>query len=559
VLPFVRQARHLGRYRHIVQVLGHHGFGYVVGQLGLSTLLSLPRRLVQRLPPPPPVSAAERLRQVLVELGPTFIKLGQLLSTRPDILPPDLLHELNKLQDTVPPFPSEIAIATIESELGQPLSRLFLVFDPTPLAAASLGQVHAAVLHSGEEVVVKVQRPDISGLINTDLAILADLAALAQERTALGEQYDLVELAWEFSNTLRDELDYTREALYAERFQRNFADTATVYIPTVYWRYTSHRVLTIERLYGIKINDIAALDVAGIDRKKLARHSLELVLAEIFEHGFFHADPHPGNFFAMPGAVIGAVDFGQVGKLDPYTSRQLLLLLHALVNYDDDGLLRAMERMHMVSRHQITPALRRDARRFIDRFVDRPLRELSMREVGDTLFSISQRHTMRMPSPVATLLKTLMMIEGIGQQIDPELDVFGIARPYAQRAAAAQMSPHVLADQVAGKTRDMAETLGALPQQLGNVLHRLNEGELVVRTREEELHRLAGALIGAANRLTLALVLSALIIGLGLVAVAVGVGQWQGVLPLTIGIVGGIAMVVTGLVLLLALLRGRDV
>jgi ubiquinone biosynthesis protein len=558
VLPFVRQARHLGRYRHIVQVLAHHGFGYVVGQLGLNTLLSLPRRVIGQLPPTPPISPAERLRQVLVELGPTFIKLGQLLSTRPDVLPPDLLHELNKLQDTVPPFPSEIAIATIERELGQPLGHLFRAFDPTPLAAASLGQVHAAVLHSGTYVVVKVQRPDISGMINTDLAILADLAALAQERTTLGEQYDLVELAWEFSNTLRDELDYTREALYAERFQRNFAGTPTVYIPTIYWEYTSHRVLTIERLYGIKINDIAALDAAGIDRKKLARHSLQLVLAEIFEHGFFHADPHPGNFFALPGAVIGAVDFGQVGNLDAHTSRQLLLLLHALVNYDEDGLLRAMERMHMVSRHRITPALRRDARRFIDRFVDRPLRDLSMREVGDSLFSISQRHTMRMPSAVATLLKTLMMIEGIGQQIDPELDVFGIARPYAQRAAAAQMSPRVLAEQFAGNTRDMAETLGALPQQLGSALHWLNEGELVVRTREEELQRLAGALIGAANRLTLALVLAALILGLGLVAVAVGIGEWQGVLPLTIGIVGGIAAIITGLVLLLALLRGRD-
>jgi ubiquinone biosynthesis protein len=181
-----------------------------------------------------------------------------------------------------------------------------------------------------------------------------------------------------------------------------------------------------------------------------------------------------------------------------------------------------------------------------------------MREVGDSLFSISQRHTMRMPSAVATLLKTLMMIEGIGQQIDPELDVFGIARPYAQRAAAAQMSPRVLAEQFAGNTRDMAETLGALPQQLGSVLHWLNEGELVVRTREEELQRLAGALIGAANRLTLALVLAALILGLGLVAVAVGIGEWQGVLPLTIGIVGGIAAIITGLVLLLALLRGRD-
>jgi ubiquinone biosynthesis protein len=541
-----------------VQVLGHHGFGYVVGQLGLNTLLSLPRRVVLRLPPPPPISAAERLRQVLVELGPTFIKLGQLLSTRPDLLPPDLLHELNKLQDTVPPFPSDIAIDTIERELEQPISHLFLAFDPRPLAAASLGQVHAAVLTSGEDVVVKVQRPDISGIINTDLAILADLATLAQERTTLGEQYDLVELAWEFSNILREELDYTREALYADRFRRSFADNPRVYIPKVYWKYTSQRVLTVERLYGVKINDIVSLDAAGIDRKRLARHSLQLVLEEIFNLGFFHADPHPGNFFAMPGAVVGAVDFGQVVHLDENTSRQLLLLLVALVNYDEDGLLRAMERMHMVSRHHITPALRRDARRFINRFVDRPLRDLSMHEVGDLLFSIAQRHNLRMPSAVAMLLKTLMMIEGIGQQIDPELDVFGIARPYAQRAVAAQAAPHVVAAQWGDKARSMSETLSALPHQLGSALHLLNESELVVRTREEELQRLAGAFIGAANRVALALVLSALIVGLGLVAVAVGIGQWQGVLPLTIGIGGGVAVVVTGLVLLFALLRGRD-
>lgn len=218
--PLVRQARYLGRYQQIAHVFGRHGFGFLLEQMGLTTLLSLPRRMILRVPPPRPISIPERLCQAMIELGPTFIKLGQLLSTRPDLLPPEFVAEFDRLQDTVPSFPSEIAIATIETELGRPLHMLFQEFCTTPLAAASLGQVHAARLPTGEQVVVKVQRPDIQHIIATDLAILADLAALAQERTELGEQYDLVELAWEFSAMLRSELDYRQERITLIAFAR---------------------------------------------------------------------------------------------------------------------------------------------------------------------------------------------------------------------------------------------------------------------------------------------------------------------------------------------------
>ncbi len=556
--PLVRQARYLGRYQQIAHVFGRHGFGFLLEQMGLTTLLSLPRRIILRVPPPRPISIPERLCQAMIELGPTFIKLGQLLSTRPDLLPPEFVAELDKLQDTVPPFPAEIAIATIETELGRPIDMLFQEFYTTPLAAASLGQVHAARMPTGEQVVVKVQRPDIQHIIATDLAILADLAALAQERTELGKQYDLVELAWEFSAMLRSELDYRQEAYNADRFRQNFAHTKMVRIPIIYWEYTSTRVLTSERLFGVKINDIHGLAAAGIDRKRLAQNSTRLILDEVFSYGFFQADPHPGNFFVLPGEVVGAIDFGQMITLDRDLARHLLVLILSLANRNNDDALRAMERLGMLSRRNITPALRRDLQRFTDRLVDRPLSDISARETGEELLAIVRRHRLRMPGQLAMLLKAVIMMEGIGLQLDPDLDVFGITRPYAQRVLVEQIDPTLLYEWVTREARNLGETALALPQQLGDVLQRLNDGELRVQTREQELQRLAGALIGAANRLALAIVLSALILGLGLVAVAVGIGGWSGTLPMVLGIGGTLAVVFIGLWLTLTLLRGRE-
>lgn len=556
--PLVRQARYLGRYREIAQVLVHHGFGYVVTQLGLVSLLSLPRRVVLQVPPAPPLSTAARLREALIALGPTFVKLGQALSTRPDLLPPDVVAELGKLQDTVPPFPAAQAIATIEECLGRPIGELFAHFDPVPLAAASLGQVHAAVLPDGAHVAVKVQRPDIAQRINTDLAILADLAALAQERLNLGAQYNLVDLAWEFAQTLRAELDYRREGHNADRFRKNFAHSDLVLIPRIHWEYTGGRVLTSERIYGVKINDMESLAAGGVDRAALARNCMVVILQEIFSHGFFHSDPHPGNFFALPGAVLGVVDFGQVGSLDRQTTLGLLLLLAGLVEHDNQATLRALERLEVLHRRDVSPALRRDLERFTSGFVDRPLSDLSARETIDELLSLFRRHHIRLPSPLAMLLKALVMMEGVGMQLDPRLDVFGIARPYVQHALAEQFSPSALGAQALSGGRELGQVTLELPHQLSELLQRLNDGELQLETRERELRHVAGALIGAANRLALALVLAALILGVGLLSAAVGLGGWSGSLPTTLLVFGIIGTVVCGLALGLALLRGRE-
>lgn len=553
--PLVRQARYLGRYRQIAHVFWQYGFGYLLDQLGLTALLSLPRRIV-RQPAPDPISGPERLRLALTALGPTFVKLGQTLSTRPDLLPPAWIEELNKLQDTVPPFPADVAIATIEAELNQSIDTLFRCFEREPLAAASLGQVHGAELPDGTPVVVKVQRPDIQQLVTIDLAILSELAALAQQNTSFGEQYDLVELAWEFGMTLRAELDYRREGRNADRFRANFAGNPHVCIPRVFWRHTSARVLTTERLFGIKISDIAGMDAAGMDRKRLARHSLELILQEIFVDGFFQGDPHPGNLFALPGEVIGAVDFGQAITLDRETTGNLLLLLVALLERDSDGALRVLQQLGMLTQRELSPALRRDMRRFVDHVVDRSLEELSAREMGEELLALLQRHRLRLPAPLALLLKSIIMMEGIGVQIDPHLDVFGIARPYAMRALAELNSPEAQMRRLIRELNELRGIVGALPGQTSVLLQRLNDGELRIQTRDLEARRTAAAISQAGTRIALGLIVLAATLGLAGLTIAAAIARWDGlpvIIPTAIAL---IALLSAGAVLFISIVRG---
>jgi ubiquinone biosynthesis protein len=557
MLPFVRQARHLGRYRQIAQVLSRHGFGYLVEQFGLAPVLSLPRRLLLR-PPADRLSGPEHLRLALTELGPTFVKLGQVLSTRPDLLPPEFIVELNKLQDTVPSFPGAVAIATIENELGRPIDALFSEFATEPIAAASLGQVHAAVLPNGAQVAVKVQRPDIQRVIAQDLAIIAEFAALAQERSPLGEQYDLVELAWEFDTTIRNELDYRREARNAERFRKHFADSPIVYIPTIYWECCSGRVLTSERLFGVKINDVAGLEAANLDRRRVAAHSTELILREVFKDGFFHADPHPGNFFVLPGEVIGAVDFGQIVSLDRTMTDQLLLLLIGLSRHDTDGTLDALRRLSVIAPRDLTPALRRDMNRFLGNFVDRPLHEISAREMIDDLLALVRRHRLRISAPLAQLFKAIVMMEGTGLLLDPHLDIFVIARPYVAQSVAALNSPEVIAQRAADQVREFGTAAGALPIQFGAVLRQLADGDLQVQVRDLESRRVAAAITLAGLRVSLAVVLLAATLGVGFVLLAVALG-WTGLLPLALALAGAVVLLTAGAALVITVLvRRRD-
>ena len=533
-VPLGRRVRHVRRYREIAQVLLKHGFGHLVELLELTPFLSLPRRLLRReIAERPPPTAPEHLRLAVEELGPTFIKMGQILSTRPDLIPPDYLVEMERLQDTVPPFPAEAAREQIERELGRPVEALFASFNSQPIAAASLGQVHRATLRDGRAVVVKVQRPSIERVIEVDLEILFDLARLAQERTPLGETYDLVEIVEDFATTLRGELDYRREGRNADRFRRNFADEPSLYIPQVYWDHTTRRVLTLEEIRGIKINDIESLDAAGLDRHRLALNSTRIILKEVFEDGFFHADPHPGNFFVMGGEVIGAMDFGMVGYLDQRTKESLLRLFVVAARRDAEGVVDELRRMGVVERGVERWRLERDIQRLLTKYYGLPLSEVRVREVVDDTTPIVFRYRLHFPAELWLLAKTLVMMEGVGLQLAPELDVLAIALPYTRKILQGMSSPRAMAERFLKSATDLTDFLFFFPKQWQRLVDRIEGGEFQVVIRSEREHERLTQWSRIANRLSASILIAAFIVGLSMLLPLISAGRWQGlILPL---------------------------
>jgi len=521
-----KRYRHLRRYQEIVRVLIRHGFGGLVDQLGLVPALSLPRRLLHREAEAPPLSPPEHLRLAIEELGPTFIKLGQVLSTRPDLVPPAYIRELIRLQDTVPPAPWEPVKAQIEAELGGLIEDIFASFEVEPLAAASLAQVHGATLPNGQEVVVKVQRPDIEEVIAVDLEILFDLARLVQERTSVGEICDLVEIAEDFAYTLRAEMDYRREGRNADRFRHNFAAEPALYVPQVYWDYTTGRVLVLERIHGIKINDIEALEAAGMDRHQVALNAARIIIKEVLIDGFFHADPHPGNFFVMDGGVIGAMDFGMVGHLDQRLRDELVRLYIVSVGLDSEGIVEQLIRMGATELRVDRAGLQRDLERLLIKYHGLPLKEIRAREVVEEVTPIAFRHHLRLPSELWLLGKTLAMMEGVGLKLDPEFDIFEISRPYVRRFLWQMASPWVWGRKLAKGAGDWGELLALFPRRATHLLNQVERGELGLTLSLRETDRVTGKLDRIANRLVVSILLAALIVGMALlIPLAAGGGR----------------------------------
>lgn len=426
--------KHFRRYQEIIKVFFHHGFGFILDQVnleGYSLWHAFPYKKCN-ITANHNANLAIHFRLALEELGPTFIKFGQILSTRPDLLPPPYIAELSKLQDTVPSEPWEKIRDFLITELGRDLEEVFTFIDPIPLAAASLAQVHAATLKDNREVVVKIQRPDIIPLINIDLEILASLAEKAQ-KTALGKIYDFISIADEFAYTLRNELDYYREGRNADRFRQLFVGETHLYIPQIIWEYTTQHVLVLERIHGIKINDIPALQAAGYDCHKVALHSARIIIKEVLEDGFFHADPHPGNFFVMPGEVIGAMDFGMVGNLKEKDRLNLIRLYLVSVELDAEAIVDQLIKMGAADIYVDRIALERDIRRLLTKYYGLPLKDIRAREVIEEITPIAFRHHLRLPSDLWLLGKTLTMMEGVGLQLDPNFDIFEVSKPFVQR------------------------------------------------------------------------------------------------------------------------------
>lgn len=542
-VPWRRRYQHVRRYREITQVLLKHGLGHLVEVLDLARFLSWPRRLLHReRPEGVPMTGPQRLLAAIEELGPTFIKLGQILSTRPDLVPPDYLAALSLLQDTVPPVPFADVREMVASELGAAPEEVYVSFDPTPVASASLGQVHRASLPDGERVVVKVQRPGIQAVINTDLEILFDLARLAQERTSLGENADLEEIAEDFAFTLRNELDYRREGRNADRFRHNFADEPTLYIPQVYWDYTTRRVLTLEEISGIKINDVAAMDAAGIDRKQVALNAAQIILKEVFEDGFFHADPHPGNFFVMPGEVIGAMDFGMVGRLDRRLRDDLLRLFIVAVRLDAEGVVDQLVRMGVIVGEVDRRRLARDIGRLLSRYYGLLLKDIRVAELVEEVTPLTFRYRLHFPSDLWLLAKTLAMMEGVGYQLDPDFNVFAVSLPYVESMVRELSSPWAWGGRALKGAEEMAEALLRLPEQWTRIVERIERGEVQVRVTHDDHQAEIAHWERMASRLGVSLVMAALIVSVAVLAPRVAVGGWEWLVPVLVGL--GLASVV---------------
>ncbi|MBI4498067.1 MAG: AarF/ABC1/UbiB kinase family protein [Chloroflexi bacterium] len=527
-----RRANHRSRYRQLADTLARHGLGYLVGVLGLERLIPFHRGLLGHPRREEPYTRPEHVRMALEDLGATFIKLGQILSTRADLLPPDYQAELAKLQDAAPPVPSEAIQEVLVEELGRPLAAVFSSFDPAPLAAASIGQAHAATLPDGTEVVVKVRRPGVVEQIEEDLEILQNLAAVASRRWEQAGEYDLVGLAQEFAQTLRAELDYIQEGRSAERFAANFAGDPNVHVPRIVWEATTSRVLTLERVRGIKISEVAALDAAGIDRKALAERSARILLKMVFEDGFFHADPHPGNFFIEPGGRIGLIDFGMVGTVDERTQEQLVGLLLAITSQDADRLVDAFLDLGIARGRVDRSLLRQDLEHLVSRYYGRPLGEIAIGPLLSESQAVARHHHLHLPANLALLIKTIVMSEGLGARLDPSFNLAMVLAPYAQRLLLRQYSPLLWARRMGHASLEAARLGVELPQQARRLMRDLERGGLEVGVRLTEFELLAARLERLANRIVLGIVTAAFIIGLAVLMAVYhpfGPEPWLGV------------------------------
>ena len=375
-----RTYRNIQRYRQILTVLFKYGFGDLIDTLKIEQYLEIGLQMIsrRRREKIETLSRAERVRMALEELGPTFVKMGQILSTRPDLLPVEFIHQLSKLQDKVPPFAFGLVRDAVEKDLGAPLDKTFKEFEKSSLASASIGQVHRAQLVNGEKVIVKVQRPDITKIIDVDLEIMLHLATLMERHLKAMEIHRPTRVVEEFARTLEMELDYTLEAAHAERFAAQFLGERTLYVPKVYREATSKRILTMEYVDGIKASELDKLEKAGLDTGKIARRGFDLILKQIFIHGFFHADPHPGNVFILPNNIICFLDFGMMGRIRRQAREDFADLIMGIVQRDETKTVSALMALTTPDIETDVSSLEREVAQFIDKYFYRPLRDLEM-------------------------------------------------------------------------------------------------------------------------------------------------------------------------------------
>ncbi|MFP4009604.1 MAG: ABC1 kinase family protein, partial [Spirulinaceae cyanobacterium] len=432
------------------------------------------------------------IRESFLELGPTFIKVGQLFSTRADLFPAAYVDELSKLQDRVPAFSYEQVAKLIEIDTGKSVSELFRSFDPTPLAAASLGQVHKAQLHTNEEVVVKVQRPGLKKLFTIDLAILKRITQYFQNHPRWGRGRDWLGIYEECCRILWEETDYLNEGRNADTFRRNFREYDWVRVPRVYWRYTSPRVLTLEYVPGIKISHYEALEAAGLDRKLLARLGAEAYLQQLLNDGFFHADPHPGNLAVSGDGKLIFYDFGMMGQIKANVREKLMQTLFGIAEKNADRVVSSLIELGALAPTGDMGPVRRSVQFMLDNFMDKPFEEQSVSAIGEDLYEIAYDQPFRFPATFTFVMRAFSTLEGVGKGLDPDFNFMEVAQPFAMEIMtnSGASNGNSILDELGRQAAQMSSTALGLPRRIEDTIEKLDRGDIRVRVRSIESDRI---------------------------------------------------------------------
>jgi ubiquinone biosynthesis protein len=520
----VSTTRNIGRLSEIAQVMVRHGFGYFLEAHKLSDLLpgrSAEDRLADVAAEHGAASArGQHLREVLDELGPTFVKFGQLLSTRPDVVPPDIVVELRGLQDDVRPFPFEQAERVIEEELGNTLERLFLDFEPAPVAAASIGQVHRATLPNGRRVAVKVQRPGAPQKIEADLGLLYQAARLARERIRALDFVDTRQLVDEFARSIRKELDYRQEARNAQNFHRHFAGDPHVHVPKVYWQYTRPRVLTLEWIDGIQLADVDLVTTSMEERREIAYRITEAWMTMIFRHGFFHGDPHPANILLPTHAgSIGLVDFGAVGTLTDDDMSKLTGLFIDAANENIEQIPKRLADLGVRYPRDREGEFLSEIRELYYRYYGASLSEVDPIQVIREGFQLIYSMNLHLPARFLLLDRTIATLGSVGAELYPDFNIFEVARPYARDLMLERFAPHRVMRRARREALNYAQVIAEAPYQFHDFMEEIRDGQIEVGFVHKGLDQFLDAMQNAINRLVIALIVVGGLIGSSMIGI----------------------------------------
>jgi ubiquinone biosynthesis protein len=558
-----RYLRDIPRIGRIIAVASRHGFGYLVEEMGLQRFFSLGMRTVTFQKSPSlahlrRIGAPERLRMMFEDLGPTFIKLGQVLACRPDMLPLEYSREFLKLTDSVSAFPSAEAKKVVEEDLKAPLNALFSSFDDIPVAAASIAQVHRATLLDGSEVMVKIQRPNIFRIIERDISIMRWLAQLIETQVPELRPYNVPGIVEEFARTIKRELDFFIEASNAVQLRKNFEHSTVLHVPRVYTEISGRRVLVLEEVKGIRIDDIERLDKEGYNRKNIAQKGGAAFFKMMLQDGFFHADPHPGNMFVLSDGKLGLVDFGIMGRVTEENRAHFATIFLALANHDYDALVRQYVDMGFLSDESVNveifqQEMKEDLVEFLEPYYIMQAKQIDFGAYIDRITRILLRHRLKLPSNMYLMDKALITLEGILKQIDPEFNYFESAKPYVADLVRRRRNPFRTFITAKKDMAELIDVVALLPKQLRAAFRKITRGEMRINIHIEELSHLIRDIDRSSNRLAFSVITAAIIIASSII-IHSGQGPLLFGLPM-FGLIGYVLAAVLGLWILIGILR----